>query len=76
LQFATAQDRINTTLVGTSRPEEIVDNLRWLDEPIDEALLSEVREILHPVQDRTWNSGRPENNGPSGSIQSTEDTPA
>ena len=76
LRFATAQNRINTTLVGTSSPKEIADDLRWLDEPIDEALLNEVREILRPVRDRTWTSGRPENNEPSGPIQSTEDTPA
>ncbi|MBI1389777.1 MAG: aldo/keto reductase [bacterium] len=62
LQFALANPRIHTTLVGTARPENIRKNIEWMNEPIDETLLAEVRDILKPIQDQTWPSGRTENN--------------
>lgn len=61
IRFATAHPEIATTLVGTASPENIRRNVRWMEEPIDEELLAEVRAILAPVQDVTWPSGRPEN---------------
>jgi L-galactose dehydrogenase len=61
LQFAAATERINSTLVGTSRADQIAENARWIDEPIDNELLAEVLEILRPIRNLTWPSGRPEN---------------
>lgn len=61
VQFSVANERIPTTLVGTASAENITKNARWVDEPIDEALLVEVRRILEPVHDLTWPSGRTEN---------------
>lgn len=61
LQFAAANGRINSTLVGTSRADQIAENARWIDEPIDETMLAEVQDILRPIRDLTWPSGRPEN---------------
>jgi hypothetical protein len=37
-------------------------NIAWASEPIDRTLLNEVRQILEPVHNVTWPSGRPENN--------------
>ena len=51
-----------TTLVGTASPENLQRNVRWLDEPLDETLLSEVAAVLAPVHNMTWPSGRRENN--------------
>jgi len=62
LQFALANPRIATTLVGTASPENIVNNCKWADEPLDHQLLAEVQRILAPIHNRTWPSGRPENN--------------
>ncbi|PQV63761.1 L-galactose dehydrogenase [Abditibacterium utsteinense] len=62
LQWALVEPRVATTLVGTSRVENIEKNVRWAQEPLDEELLAEVRAILAPVQGQTWPSGRPENN--------------
>ncbi|MCD6290306.1 MAG: aldo/keto reductase [Anaerolineae bacterium] len=62
LQFSLSNPRIHTTLVGTANPENIRKNVRWIEEPIDEELLAEVREILKPIANRTWPVGRPENN--------------
>ncbi len=62
MQFAVANPRIATTLVGTASPNNIVKNARWIEEPIDQQLLRKVQEILRPIQDQTWIVGRPENN--------------
>ena len=63
LQFALSEPRIATTLVGMATAEEVEKNVRWLKEPLDTALLSEVLAILEPIRNQTWPSGRPENNG-------------
>lgn len=62
VQFSTADERIPTTLVSTANPDNIRRNARWTDEPLDEALLNEVREVLAPVRNVSWISGRPEYN--------------
>jgi L-galactose dehydrogenase len=54
VQFTLANPDIATTLVGTSKPEKITSNVKWLEEPIDEELLAEVQEILAPVHNETW----------------------
>jgi L-galactose dehydrogenase len=62
LQFALAEERIPTTLVGMSTVEMVAQNVRWASEPLDEGLLNEVQAILRPVKDISWPSGLPENN--------------
>ena len=64
IQFAVAEPRIATTLVGTANPENIANNIRWAAEPLDLELLADVQKILAPIHNHTWPSGRPENNGP------------
>lgn len=62
VQYATANDRIPTTLVSTANPDNIRKNIEWTEEPIDEELLGEVLAILEPIHNRTWVSGQPEYN--------------
>jgi L-galactose dehydrogenase len=62
MQFALANPRIATTLVGTASPINIAKNARWIEEAIDQPLLAKVQEILRPIQDQTWIVGKPENN--------------
>jgi L-galactose dehydrogenase len=62
IQFALANSDIATTLVGSASPENMLRNIAWAEEAIDQALMDEVQEILQPIQDVTWPSGRPENN--------------
>ncbi|MBB6674927.1 aldo/keto reductase [Cohnella nanjingensis] len=57
VQFSTSNDRIPTTLVSTANPDNIRRNAAWTDEPIDEALLREVLDLLAPVHNATWASG-------------------
>jgi L-galactose dehydrogenase len=62
IQFATANERIPTTLVSTANPDNIRRNVQWLNEPLNQELLEEVLAILEPAHNRTWLSGRPEYN--------------
>jgi L-galactose dehydrogenase len=62
LQFAVGGREIATTLVGSASARKVKDNVKWLDEPIDLRLLAEVLEILSPIRNQSWPSGRPENN--------------
>ena len=61
IQFAVANPAIATTLVGTANPANLERNVRWAQEPLDEALLSRVQEILYPVHNHNFTRGRPEN---------------
>jgi L-galactose dehydrogenase len=62
LQFSVANPDIHTNIVGTANPKRILQNIREIEEPLDEELLAGVLEILKPIHNITWLSGRPENN--------------
>lgn len=57
IQFAVQQPRIACTLTGTARTAELERNLRALTEPVDPAVLAEVRATLADVQGIGWPSG-------------------
>ena len=61
LQFAVADPAVPTNIVGAADPQRVLDNLRAIEEAPDEALLAGVLEILRPVHNLTWPSGRAEN---------------
>lgn len=62
VQFAVANPHITTTIVGTANPENIRKNVQWAASPPDEEFLAEVRDILRPIQNLSWPSGKAENN--------------
>ncbi|AZN39757.1 aldo/keto reductase [Paenibacillus albus] len=62
VQFSTSNEQIPTTLVSTANPDNIIRNARWTEEPIDQELLNAVREVLRPIQNKTWVSGVPRYN--------------
>lgn len=62
VQYSTAREEIPTTLVSTANPSNIVNNAAWVGEPLDTELLQDVLEILQPVHNESWASGRPEYN--------------
>ena len=62
VQFSARNPKITTTLVGTANPDNIKQNIQWVESPIDEELLHDVLKILEPVHNKTWQSGLPENN--------------
>ena len=57
LQFAVANRDIATTVAGTASAKKIKQNVRWLDEQIDQKLLAEVQQILAPIRNKAWPSG-------------------
>lgn len=62
LQFALANPAIHTNIVGTGNPDRVLENLRDAAAPLDRELLADVQQILAPVHNLTWPSGRAENN--------------
>lgn len=62
VQYSTEHPQIPTTLVSTANPLNIVKNAAWTGEPLDTVLLGEVLEILKPVHNVSWASGRAEYN--------------
>jgi L-galactose dehydrogenase len=62
IQFSVAHEEIPTTLVSTASPDTIRRNAAWTEEAIDQELLLRVLEMLAPIANQTWPSGRPENN--------------
>ena len=62
LQFATSHRDISVTLVGTSDSKKVKESVRCIEKPIDQSLLTEVQDILAPIRNEMWLSGRKENN--------------
>jgi L-galactose dehydrogenase len=62
LQFATSHRDIATTLVGTADPKKVRESVKWLEDDLDYSLLTEVQDILTPIRNEMWVSGRKENN--------------
>ena len=62
LQFATSHRDITTTLIGTSSAKKLKESVKCIDEPLDQSLLTEVQDLLTPIRNESWSSGRKENN--------------
>jgi L-galactose dehydrogenase len=62
VQFAVANVRFHTTLVGTADPDEVRRNVQAVGKPVDRGLLEEVQNVLAPIRNQSWTVGRPENN--------------
>ncbi|MEP7285115.1 MAG: aldo/keto reductase [Chloroflexota bacterium] len=55
-QFSLANPDVATTVVGLADAEIVAKNVRWLDTPLDEQLLTEALAILAPVHNETWSN--------------------
>src|SRR5580704_4197839 len=62
LQFSVANPDIATTITGSAIPEHIRNWAKWVAEPMDEQLLTEVLEIFRPVKNLDHLEGLAENN--------------
>lgn len=60
VQYSCAHPGIATTLVGSANPQNIRDNIAYVNEPMDLGLLAEVQEILRPVHNHNFTRGRSE----------------
>jgi aryl-alcohol dehydrogenase-like predicted oxidoreductase len=61
MQFAVNHEAITSTLVGTANPDNLMNNLHWIEEELDQELLNKVTSIFSDHHDVTWPSGRKEN---------------
>jgi L-galactose dehydrogenase len=50
--------------VGTANPENLVSNVRYVDEPIDFELMAKVLAQLEPIKNFNFTRGRIENRDP------------
>lgn len=62
LQYSVANDDFASCVVGSANPDRVSQWCDWLDEPLDEALVAEVKAILEPIHNWVYVEGRPENN--------------
>ena len=46
MQYAVSYPRIATTLFSTANPQNVKKNVAYIEEPMDETLVREVREII------------------------------
>lgn len=60
MQFAMANPAVSTTLMGARNVPEVLRTLEVAGGELDLELLAGVEEILAPVRDVEWESGRPE----------------
>jgi len=61
LAFCLDHPYISSTLVGISNAAEVTSNLRALEERFPSPLLEQIDQIVAPVKDMAWSTGRPEN---------------
>ncbi len=64
LRFCLNHPTVATTLVGMADPAHTLRNIEALDLDVDPVVMAEIAEVVVPVKDITWLSGRPENNDP------------
>jgi L-galactose dehydrogenase len=57
MQYCYAESRIPSTITGTAKRSELLENVKLLDRPPNPDLLAEVRAILQPIHNRSWASG-------------------
>ncbi len=62
LQYSVANPDFASCLVGSARPQEVVQWIEWLGTPIDPRITDEVQRILAPIHNWFYVEGRPENN--------------
>ncbi len=65
LKFCLDYPHASSTLVGMSTRAQLEINLQSLDLQLDPELLSRIQQLVAPVKDTVWSSGRPENAGPA-----------
>ena len=61
LRFCLDHPYAGSTLAGMATVKHVRDNLRALETELDPALLRQIQQIVRPVKDAVWASGRPEN---------------
>ncbi len=61
LQYSVANKAFASCVTGSANPERVSQWCDWLEEPMDETLVAEVKEILAPIHNWAYPEGLPEN---------------
>lgn len=64
LQYTVANAAFASCVTGSANPARVAQWCDWLEEPLDEQLVQEVKEILAPIHNWVYVEGLPENNDP------------
>ena len=62
LQYSVANPAFASCVTGSANPQRVSQWCDWLEEPMDEKLVADVKEILKPIHNWVYAEGRPENN--------------
>jgi L-galactose dehydrogenase len=62
LQYSVANKDFVSCVTGSANPARVAQWCDWLEEPLDQQLVKEVKEILRPIHNWVYVEGRPENN--------------
>lgn len=62
LQYSVANEEFTSCVTGSANPGRIAQWCKWLDEPYDQQLVADVKEVLAPIHNWVYVEGRPENN--------------
>jgi len=64
LQYSIANPAFASCITGSANPKRVSQWCDWLEEPMDETLVAEVKEILKPIFNWAYPEGLPENDDP------------
>jgi aryl-alcohol dehydrogenase-like predicted oxidoreductase len=62
LQYSVANEDFASCVTGSANPDRVSQWCDWLEEPLDQQLVDDVKEILKPIHNWVYVEGRPENN--------------
>jgi len=62
LQYSVANPDFTSCVTGSANPDRVNQWCDWIEEPLDQQLVHEVKEILEPIHNWVYVEGRPENN--------------
>ena len=56
IQYSVSNPRIATTLFSSANPENVLKNIRYVEEEIDQTLVDKVKEIIGDQQRVSWSN--------------------
>lgn len=62
LQYSVANKDFASCVTGSANPDRVKQWVDWLNEPLDQSLVVQVKDILKPIHNWVYVEGRPENN--------------
>lgn len=62
LQYSIANHDFASCVAGSANPDRVRQWINWMNEPMDQTLVEQVKEILKPIHNWVYVEGRPENN--------------